>query len=149
MSDEGDLVAEEPIRQGLMGRRIWMGTLDGDFHAQQLTHDPDYRDERPLWSADSSHILFARLDENDGASLWLMRADGSGVSRVVEELSPAPAWDGYYGHIDWDRHFDWWTGPTPPVLPDTGSVRLEPLLLFVAGALALVAGLGKCLVSRL
>lgn len=30
--------------------------------------------ERPLWSADGSTILFARFDENDRASLWMVSA---------------------------------------------------------------------------
>ncbi len=72
--------------------------------------DAAYRDERPLWSADSSHILFARLDQKGRASLWLIRNDGSELQPVVDELIPAVEWFDYYGYINWDGYFAWWPG---------------------------------------
>lgn len=99
----------DPAHQALMQRRIWVMNVE-DGQNQQLTEDPAYRDERPLWSADGSHILFARLSQDDRASLWLMPAEGGEPTQVVGELTPAPGWFGYYGHIDWDVLFDWWRG---------------------------------------
>ena len=29
---------------------------------------------------------------------------------MVDELTPAPEWFGYYGHVAWDDLFDWWRG---------------------------------------
>ncbi len=91
-------------------RRIWVMNVDGsDQHP--LTDDPAYRDERPLWSADGTHVLFARLNEDGRASLWLMDAAGGASEQVVGELTPAPEWFGNYGYIAWNQLFDWWSGP--------------------------------------
>ena len=115
MPDAGDLVGGEPARQGLMQRRIFVANTQGDPQPRQLTDDPAYRDEYPLWSADGASILFARLDAEDRASLWLVPARGGEPRQIVDELTPAPEpaplWLGYYGHVDWDTLFDWWRGP--------------------------------------
>jgi Tol biopolymer transport system component len=115
MPDEGDLVGGEDARLGMMERRIWVADTQGESQLHQLTDDPAYRDEHPLWSADGSHLLFARLDAEGRASLWLIPAGGGGPHRVVDELTPLPGpasgWFGYYGHVDWDQLFDWWRGP--------------------------------------
>ncbi|MBC7264603.1 MAG: PD40 domain-containing protein [Chloroflexi bacterium] len=110
MPDRGDLGGGEPARQALMQRRLWVANVDGEPQAQQLTNDLNYRDERPLWSADGKHILFARLNAGNQASLWVIPAAGGEPLQMVKELTPAPEWFGYYGHIDWDGLFDWWTG---------------------------------------
>jgi Tol biopolymer transport system component len=116
MPDEGDLVGGEPARQGLMQRRIFVANTQGDPQPRQLMGDPAYRDEYPLWSADGASILFARLDAEDRASLWLVPARGGEPRQIVDDLAPAPEpsplWLGYYGHVDWDMLFDWWRGPT-------------------------------------
>jgi len=112
MSDRGDdlLAGGEPARQGLMQRRLWAINVQGKPRAQQLTDDPAYRDERPVWAADGSYILFARLDLEDRASLWLISAEGGDPRQVVDELTPSPGWFGYYGHVEWDGLYDWWRG---------------------------------------
>ena len=107
--DIGPVAGGEPAREGIRKRRIWAMDADGS-NPRQLTNDPKYRDERPLWSADGSYILFARLVDEQ-ASLWLMRADGNEQRQVVDELTPSPGQFGYYGHVDWDQFFDWWRGP--------------------------------------
>jgi Tol biopolymer transport system component/ribosomal protein S16/tetratricopeptide (TPR) repeat protein len=115
MPDEGDLVGGDDARLGMMERRIWVVNAQGKPQLQQLTDDPTYRDERPLWSADGSHLLFARMDAEGQASLWLIPAAGGESRRVMDELTPLPGpasgWFGYYGHVDWDQLFDWWRGP--------------------------------------
>jgi dipeptidyl aminopeptidase/acylaminoacyl peptidase len=123
MPDRGDVGGGELARQALMGRCLWVMSIDGGHQAQQLTDDPAYRDERPLWSTDGSHILFARLSTENQASLWLIPADGGEPLQVVKELTPAPEWFGYYGHIEWNGLFDWWRGPTvQQVQPETRAV---------------------------
>jgi len=107
--DIGFVGGGEEARVGAGQRRIWIMKPDGSAK-RRLTHDPAYRDERPRWSADGRHLLFARLHTSGRASLWLMRTDGSRLTRVVQDLSPAPDWFGYYGAIYWDFSFDWWTG---------------------------------------
>jgi Tol biopolymer transport system component len=114
MPDEGDMGAE-PARQALMRRHIFVANAQGDPQPQQLMGDPAYRDEYPLWSADGGFILFARLNAEDRASLWLVPARGGEPRQIVDELTsapePSPLWLGYYGHVDWDMLLDWWRGP--------------------------------------
>ncbi|MCL5265453.1 MAG: DPP IV N-terminal domain-containing protein, partial [Chloroflexi bacterium] len=59
-------------KQASAQRRIWVMAANGDSK-RQLTSDPTFRDERPLWSADGSFILFVRF-RGEQAQLWLMRA---------------------------------------------------------------------------
>ncbi len=108
--DIGFVGGGEDAKAGATQRRIWLMKRDGSDR-RQLTKDATYRDEQPLWSADGSYILFARLDTKGRASLWLISAEGDNPHQVVDELTPAPSWFGYYGHIDWDVLFDWWRGP--------------------------------------
>jgi Tol biopolymer transport system component len=91
-------------------RRIWLVAANGST-ALQLTARARYRDERPEWSADGSAILFVRLG-GKFAQLWLMQADGSHQRLVADNLAPGPSlgfW-GYYGYVQWDQMYDWWTG---------------------------------------
>jgi dipeptidyl aminopeptidase/acylaminoacyl peptidase len=113
MPDEGDLGGGEAARQGLMGRRIWVMTAEGDSPARLLADDPVYRDEYPLWSAEGGHILFVRMDAEGSVSLWLASVEGGEPYPVVDGLEavggpPSDAWFGYYGYVDWQPLFDWW-----------------------------------------
>jgi Tol biopolymer transport system component len=110
--DIGVVGGGDAAKAGAAQRRIWVMTDDGSAK-RQLTADPTYRDERPLWSDDGSQILFARLDGSGGAALWLIPTTG-GKPQPVARLSPSPEWFGYYGHIDWDVLFDWWNGRSAP-----------------------------------
>ncbi len=97
--------------QELMQRRLWITELTGQGRTRQLTDSNSYRDERPLWSIDGSHLLFARIDTKGRATLWIIPADGAGTAtQVVEELTPSPDSFGYYGHVDWDSLYAWWRG---------------------------------------
>jgi Tol biopolymer transport system component len=77
-----------------------------------LTSDNTYRDELPQWSHDGRFILFARLIGADEASLWLISSTGSPPQQVASglRLDYGSTWFGYYGYIDWTKHFDWWRG---------------------------------------
>jgi Tol biopolymer transport system component len=116
MPDAGDRASAEVSPQELAQRRIFVANAEGETQPRQLTDDPTYRDEYPLWSADGASILFSRIDAEDRASLWLVPAAGGEPRQVVDALSPppepAPSWLGYYGHVDWDKLLDWWQGPT-------------------------------------
>jgi Tol biopolymer transport system component/tetratricopeptide (TPR) repeat protein len=109
-----------PARGAMMARDLWLIDVDGT-EPRQLTDDPSYRDERPLWSADGSHMLFARLDSEDRASLWLVPVAGGDAEEVVEELTPAPEWFGFYGHITWREYFDWWRGDVRSTIADAAD----------------------------
>lgn len=112
--DIGFVGGGDPAKAGAAQRRIWIMNTDRSDQ-RPLTDNPTYRDERPLWSADGSHIVFGRMDAEDQASLWLIPAGGGEPRRVVDELSPLPGpavgWFGYYGHVKWDEVFDWWRAP--------------------------------------
>jgi len=116
------LVEGENAVQQLQDRRIWIASADGKSR-RQLAGEPACRDERPLWSADGRHLLFARICGGQ-ASLWLVRRDGTNPRQVVEELSPALDWSGYYGHVEWGRLFDYYSGLTKiPELPVSVSTK--------------------------
>ncbi|MCL5997125.1 MAG: hypothetical protein M1546_13870 [Chloroflexi bacterium] len=74
----------------LRQRHLWVLNTSGEPQPHQLTDDPAYRDERPLWSAGGSHVLFARVSAEGTSSLWLVPATGGAAQRVVDELTPAP-----------------------------------------------------------
>ena len=94
-------------------RKIWLLDPSGAAAPRQLTSDPHYRDEEPIWSADGGHLLFGRMDYNAHASLWLMESDGSNLAQVsplkiYDDLERSEdSWFGYYGYVDWRSAFDW------------------------------------------
>lgn len=102
-----EVFKEEVLKEKISKRRIWIMNSDGS-NKHQLTPNENYHDERPLWSADGDWILFARLDQNNQASLWLMASDSSKIIQVVEKLTLVGS--SYYGHIEWENSFDWWRG---------------------------------------
>ena len=93
-------------------RKLWLLDPAGGRASLQLTSDPKYRDEEPLWSADGSHILFARMDYDMHPSLWLMESTGANpvqvcTLKVHHDLPGGGSWFGYYGYVDWRSAFDW------------------------------------------
>jgi DNA-binding CsgD family transcriptional regulator len=91
----------------LMGNKLWLQT--GHAAAVQLTNDPAYRDENPVWSSDGDWIVFARVDADGHGSLWRIDADGGGLERVVEKVGfGQQGVGGTYGWIDWTGVFAWW-----------------------------------------
>ncbi len=109
MPDRGELAPSDLA--GLLPRRIWIAQAFGDPKPYALTDSDDYRDERPVWSADGSYLLFARLDAKGRASLWIVAASGGAPRQVVDELTPAPDPNESFGHVDWGVYYDWWRGP--------------------------------------
>ncbi|HXH21824.1 MAG TPA: LuxR C-terminal-related transcriptional regulator [Dehalococcoidia bacterium] len=113
--DIGPVGGGDDARQGAGQRRIWVMDADG-ANKRQLTDDPAYRDERPLWSRDGSCLLFARIDNaEDVASLWLLPVTDGTPVKVTDLSWPRSAqdpalWFGFYGYIPWDRYFAWWQG---------------------------------------
>ena len=102
----------EEAHSFLQLRKIWVLDPVGAVPPQQLTKDPTYRDEEPLWSADWSHILFARMNYEGHASLWLMESSGSNARQVCQlnvyrHFPIEEGWFGFYGYIDWRTAFDW------------------------------------------
>ncbi len=149
--DIGAIGGGNEAKVGAAKRRIWVMNRDGSGK-RQVTNDPAYRDERPLWSGDGRSIIFARLDNSsDKTSLWLIPSEGGEAPRVVEELGSLPpesTWFGYYGHIDWSDYFDLWTPASPTQLPQTGRTLSDSTAIIVVGALALMVGCGILLILR-
>jgi heat shock protein HslJ/Tol biopolymer transport system component len=116
----------DAARAALSQRHIWV-IGDESSTPRQLTHDPAYRDERPRWSADGSHLLFVRMDQQDQVSLWLLPGREDSARQVADGLGPlpgeGPAWFGNYGHVEWDALYDWWQAPietAPPINQELG-----------------------------
>src|SRR5207237_518188 len=85
-ADAGHIAGEDPGRDAIMSRRIWLMNADGS-NKRQLTSDESYGDDHPRWSADGSQIIFARLDADDQASLWTASASRGDLHQLVGALS--------------------------------------------------------------
>lgn len=109
MPDAPGLALGEDAVTAMLARRVWVASL-ASGETKILVDDARYRDERPLWSQQGSHVLFARITREGQASLWLVPAAGGPPALVVDELTPAPDPIGNYGYIDWAQYFDWWRG---------------------------------------
>jgi Tol biopolymer transport system component len=96
---EPDNRGEKALRQ----RRLWLKDLRTGA-LRQLTEDPMYRDEAPVWTSDGDHLLFTRLDSREQASLWLLPLR-SGTPRKLADLDPPKGDEPYYGWLDWGRVF--------------------------------------------
>ena len=106
----GHLGGGEKAHDNLHLRKIWQIDPGGTSAPRQITNDPHYRDEEPMWSADGLRILFGRMDGH--ASLWPMDRDGSHATHicpveVYDDMGLGDNWFGFYGYIDWRSAFDW------------------------------------------
>lgn len=102
-----DSIGDDALRK----RHIWTMSPDGS-NKQQLTNDPTYRDERPLWSSDSQHIVFIRMKQYQ-AEIWIMQVDGLKQQKIVSNLliGSDSQVNEFYGRIDWRKWIDWWASP--------------------------------------
>ena len=109
--DDATGETDEEFAQLVAGRHIWVMNNDGTGK-RQLTDDPRYRDEQPLWSKDGSMILFTRVDTGGSVSLWLVAASGGEPQQVaaIDSSSEGGLWR-YPGGAGWGSLFDWWRGP--------------------------------------
>ncbi len=110
--DAGNIGGGQDAHDNLQLRKIWLMDASGASVPRQITNDPHYRDEEPMWSRDGAHILFGRMDDNGHPSLWMMERDGSHPTHICalhidDPLGPADNWFGFYGYIDWRSAFDW------------------------------------------
>jgi len=95
---------------------IWLADADGS-NARQLTSDPASLDFFPRWSADGELIVFLRTtgerfvndlgtpDPDAHAELWIMRSDGSGARRLLDDVLRIGS---YYGLFPWEQVVAWW-----------------------------------------
>ena len=89
-----------------MGRKLWVQTPGGS--ATQLTDDPAYRDEHPVWSAGGESILFTRIDAAAKASVWRIDAAGGQPELVVKALGLGNGGPlAFYGWLEWGQVLAW------------------------------------------
>jgi Tol biopolymer transport system component len=110
MPEASEIAGEESLEEGLMGRKLWLYDRQTG-QSRQLTQDPAYRDEYPLWSADGKTLLFVRIDEKEQVSLWSVTLSSRELHLQLDNLSTGDlGWSGYYGHIPWYEMMDWRRG---------------------------------------
>ncbi|ADO75892.1 TolB family protein [Stigmatella aurantiaca] len=71
--------------------RLWVAAVDGG--APVALTDGRSRDDAPAWSPDGKYLVFVAERQGD-VDLWLMRADGSGQTRLTTAKGPdwLPRW---------------------------------------------------------
>lgn len=71
--------------------RIWVAPVEGG--APVALTDGKSRDDAPAWSPDGKYLVFVAERQGD-VDLWLMRADGSGQTRLTTAKGPdwLPRW---------------------------------------------------------
>jgi len=106
MLDQGEVQLEQAT-ESMRQRHIWIIDTDGASEPRPLIADPTYRDEYPQWSAGGAMILFARLDVEDQASLWLIESQGGEPQQVVQSIQSDQPWHGIITQFDWQRMLDW------------------------------------------
>jgi len=88
------------------GRKLWLETSS---ESRQLTSDPAFRDEHPMWSRDGRAVVFVRLDGQQRASIWRVATGGGSPTKLEDGLGLGERGAfGTYGWIDWDELMDWW-----------------------------------------
>lgn len=103
-----DSLAEDDLLTGTAKRRAWIMKADGS-EKRQLTGDAGYREECPMWLADGKHLLFARFDEQNRPSLWLVQVDGQSPLKITGALSAfLTQYEDldYYGYLHKEKLFD-------------------------------------------
>jgi len=91
----------------LASERLWVQEIGGV--AKQLTDDPAYRDEHPMWSTDGQDILFTRIDAAGHASVWRISGSGGAPALVQDGLGlGSQGVGGLYGWIEWADLLVWW-----------------------------------------
>ncbi|MDY6868513.1 MAG: hypothetical protein SVT56_11560 [Chloroflexota bacterium] len=109
MPDRGQQGGGKDDPYALTQRKIWLITLR-DQETHQLTNKSGYSDNYPVWSNDSSNLIFPRINEGGIVSLWIVSIADKAPRQLVNKLFVIPSgWHGYYGYIQWDNYFDWWT----------------------------------------
>ena len=116
---EDGLSQGEELLQALHKRSIYLydSGPDGSQVVPLTRDDPSYHEERPLWSPKASHMLFARLDEQGQASLWLAPVQDGEPVQVVQTLGPLPDPFGYFGLLTWEQYYDWHRPTSMPAGP--------------------------------
>lgn len=100
--DAGDTWGGDEAKAALNQRHLWIMNPDGSSK-RQLTSDPAFRDEQPVWLNDGKSLFFIRLDHDDHAAVWSIDRSGGEPRQLAGpvDLDEEEGWFGFYGHIDW------------------------------------------------
>jgi hypothetical protein len=129
MPDSEGISGGNDAMSALMQRELWIIEANREPRRIQVA---GWRIEAPQW-IDNDMVLVAVYPFNQ--QVTLMKVDISrGISQsVTQEITPAPDWFGFYGHIDWSDYFSVWRPPTAApmmaaeALPPTVAPRqLDP-----------------------
>jgi Tol biopolymer transport system component len=103
MPDAGNVDGGPEAQVALNQRQLWL-VDSASGSAQNVEMSATVREEGPLW-IDQNTLLVARMDANGEVSLWEVSRAGGQATKVVDEITPAPDWFGYYGYIDWRQYY--------------------------------------------
>jgi Tol biopolymer transport system component len=71
---------------------IWVMNPDGSGQDQITPEGDDANDQEPDWSPDSSRIVFRRWGGVESSGLFVINADGTGLTRLTSNSDNMPAW---------------------------------------------------------
>ncbi|MEE8573895.1 MAG: Tol-Pal system beta propeller repeat protein TolB [Thermodesulfobacteriota bacterium] len=92
-SPNGKWITFSRLRNGKFS--IWVMRPDG-MSQKRLTYEGN--NENPSWSPDSRYIIFSTTDRKFRTSLYMIRADGTGLRRVPSGLGTekSPSWSPFF-----------------------------------------------------
>jgi Tol biopolymer transport system component len=136
-----DVSGGPEAQDALNARQVWI--IESGQEARPIHEEISYREEAPQW-IDDENLLVVRMDADDHISLWQVSISGGDAQQVVDEITPAPEWFGYYGHIRWQEYFSLWRphfvepqettmALTPTVVPPSSASGSRTLAAFLLG----------------
>ena len=140
MADVEEVGGGSDAQTALQQRQLWIIGADQP-EPQPVPLMGGARIESPQW-IDDEMLLVASFAEDGRVSLVVTDRWGDSSRVIVDELTPAPEWFGYYGHIDWSSYFSLWrpqtVGISGVVMEMTPTPTLTPIpMMPVAGGLNL------------
>ena len=82
-SPDGRLIAFNLRFIDSPGPQVWVVHPDGTGLRELTLPTGGYSSYEPVWSPDSTRLLFERVNR-DGEALWIARADGSGLTKLID-----------------------------------------------------------------
>ena len=85
-SPDGRLIAFNLRFLDSPGSQIWVVHPDGTGLRELTLPSSGYASYEPVWSPDSSRLLFERVKRvsADGEALWIANVDGSGLTKLTD-----------------------------------------------------------------
>lgn len=83
-SPDGKLIALTGCATNCGNPQVWVVHPNGSGLRQITTATSSYTALAPIWSPDSTKLLFNRQDRTGATSLWTVNSDGSGPSKLTD-----------------------------------------------------------------